>query len=583
MVKKIIFIFVCLVILNGTLISANIPTPVYGRVINESGEGLGNIYVKVYWTDYSEINKEIRAYTLNKSQAIEKGDENLEGYYILGKGEVDAKSNSYIIVYQNNKTSFIESDQGNLKRIPDLKINYSNEFLYYHSQNKSRNFFKSIFNFFLNEEKIGNRILKNESIVKDGEIGLTTAIDESVVTTFDLTPFFVTTERVEENNVIYGEWLNNDSDKNQNKLPPPTVDYEAPSIESNKEIFEDNIPSSNIDNPKRNSFWNFFGKNNSTSIDGKNNLKSTKRNYLITLIILIVIFLMLIILYRKKIINFFFHRLLKTKRDFSSISKLPASEIMNDDLIFLDGQSNIMSAIELFMDNYVGCILIGTRNNLLGVLSKKDLIFKIKDFSFDILQKTPIRNLMEVNYSTCSIDETLDSVYSSLIESGKNFIIVKNENDVVGKIDHFDFLEFLRDFKYDEKIPHLKTIVKDKGNLINSNDSMKKVKEIFLNKNTDYGIIQEGNSISGIVTIKDFIEAIYNSKYSDNHKIHQIMIHKVVSLNPGNLIMEAIDIVIEKRFENVPLTLNDTLVGVVSIKDLLTGYYNFLQQTEKNK
>lgn len=101
-------------------------------------------------------------------------------------------------------------------------------------------------------------------------------------------------------------------------------------------------------------------------------------------------------------------------------------------------------------------------------------------------------------------------------------------------------------------------------------------------------IIQEEGKLKGILTEKDIIWAIVKKSKKDLNKIlaKDVMKKKVVTIRPSATLEEAFERMKKKGLRRLPVTENDSVIGMLTRKDILKidpGVYEMITQTFKIK
>ena|SRR5438105_12076662 len=83
-------------------------------------------------------------------------------------------------------------------------------------------------------------------------------------------------------------------------------------------------------------------------------------------------------------------------------------------------------------------------------------------------------------------------------------------------------------------------------------------------------VVYEGGKLVGIFTERDLMRAIADSRHPDLHHVATYMTPDPVTLPPDHSPSEAAHIMSERKFRHIPVVENDRLVGIVSIRDLVS-------------
>ena len=87
-------------------------------------------------------------------------------------------------------------------------------------------------------------------------------------------------------------------------------------------------------------------------------------------------------------------------------------------------------------------------------------------------------------------------------------------------------------------------------------------------------LIKENKDYLGILTETDLMfEVLIAGKDPKQTKVEAIMSKPLVSLDENETLSKAVDIMREKRFKHLPISRNGDVVGMLSVKDLISFFY----------
>ena len=94
-------------------------------------------------------------------------------------------------------------------------------------------------------------------------------------------------------------------------------------------------------------------------------------------------------------------------------------------------------------------------------------------------------------------------------------------------------------------------------------------------------VSENGRNIDGILSERDVVRALADEsvEYSA-HKVGDLMTRGVFSCAPDATVISVMELMDEKRIRHVPVTVNDVLVGVVSVRDIVNAW---LKETESER
>ncbi len=112
---------------------------------------------------------------------------------------------------------------------------------------------------------------------------------------------------------------------------------------------------------------------------------------------------------------------------------------------------------------------------------------------------------------------------------------------------------------------------------------LRKLHLYFKKNKTDYAVVKGTSSFLGIVTIKDLFGAVRKELDEERITVNNIMSPNIVTLNPGSTLNEALTIMINRKFNQIPLFTDGVIEGIISFKTLLEGYTQLIAQIKKDQ
>jgi CBS domain-containing protein len=84
-------------------------------------------------------------------------------------------------------------------------------------------------------------------------------------------------------------------------------------------------------------------------------------------------------------------------------------------------------------------------------------------------------------------------------------------------------------------------------------------------------VVYEDGKLIGIFTERDLLRAIAESRHPDQHHVRAYMTPDPITLPPDHAPSEAAQIMAERKFRHIPVVEDGELIGIVSIRDLVTA------------
>lgn len=85
-------------------------------------------------------------------------------------------------------------------------------------------------------------------------------------------------------------------------------------------------------------------------------------------------------------------------------------------------------------------------------------------------------------------------------------------------------------------------------------------------------VSDDGRFIDGILSERDVVRALADESIEfSKHKVGDLMTRNVFTCGPDATVISVMELMDEKRIRHVPVTVNDVLAGVVSIRDIINA------------
>lgn len=83
-------------------------------------------------------------------------------------------------------------------------------------------------------------------------------------------------------------------------------------------------------------------------------------------------------------------------------------------------------------------------------------------------------------------------------------------------------------------------------------------------------LVMDGESLTGIVTERDYArKVILKGRSSEDTPVGDIMTTKVITARPQQSVKECMELMTERRLRHLPVVANDSVIGIISIGDLV--------------
>ncbi|WP_406533324.1 CBS domain-containing protein [Methanobrevibacter sp.] len=188
-----------------------------------------------------------------------------------------------------------------------------------------------------------------------------------------------------------------------------------------------------------------------------------------------------------------------------------------------------------------------------------------------------IKNLMSENIITVDKDQNLTDALKLLRKHNVSRLPVTNNKELVGIISERDIANKLGSSKY-ENMPasrlHVSSVMIKDVITVPQSMQLGEVAKIMLEKGIGSVPVMEDNEMVGIVSKADFVTLAVGIAF-DKISVKEIMCKNLISVSPSERIVHARRQMIESRIGRLPVVDDETLVGMVTSKDLMRAFIEF--------
>ena len=91
-------------------------------------------------------------------------------------------------------------------------------------------------------------------------------------------------------------------------------------------------------------------------------------------------------------------------------------------------------------------------------------------------------------------------------------------------------------------------------------------------------VVEENMTLAGILSEKDVVDLFYESEKAEKETVNDYMTDPAVYFDDNNALVNICNFLIKNIFRRVPITSDDKLVGIISIKDVLCSVLQLRQE-----
>ncbi len=266
------------------------------------------------------------------------------------------------------------------------------------------------------------------------------------------------------------------------------------------------------------------------------------------------------------------------------MSDLPPAtieEFMERDLELVSKTTSALEAADRMTNKRIGCLIVqregpdSDQQPIVGLVSETDLVRKVMaDNKAD--STTPLAQIMSSPLRTIASSRSMLDASHVMEQHHVRHLCVAEGEEIVGLISIRDLVRY---FVYAESGPirdlddvyrPLSVLMQTSIETIASDAPVKHAAQQMATKQIGALLVQQDGELKGIVTERDLIHKVLSQeKDSDTVTVKAIMNQPLIDIDINRTIHDASDLMAEKWIRHLPVTENQKIVGILSVRDLV--------------
>jgi signal-transduction protein with cAMP-binding, CBS, and nucleotidyltransferase domain len=256
-------------------------------------------------------------------------------------------------------------------------------------------------------------------------------------------------------------------------------------------------------------------------------------------------------------------------------------EFMERDLELVSATTTAMEAAVLMTEKRIGCLAVqgegadANQQPILGLVSETDLVRKVMAAD-QADTKTPVGQIMSSPLHTIASHRPMLDASHVMEQQGVRHLCVAEGEEIVGLISIRDLVRF---FVYAESGPireldnvyrPLSVLMQTSIETIDSDVPVHQAAQQMATKKVGALLVRQDKELKGIVTERDLVQKVL-SEEEDAHTLttKAVMNHPLIGIDINRTIHDASDLMAEKWIRHLPVTENQKIVGILSVRDLI--------------
>lgn len=258
--------------------------------------------------------------------------------------------------------------------------------------------------------------------------------------------------------------------------------------------------------------------------------------------------------------------------------------IMSKDVITLEPEEILMSAVEKMSFNNVSCVIVVEDKKPTGILTERDII-QIIGHNIN-LNVTRLVSVMKSPVIAISEEIDIPEAANLMVINGlRRLVVVDGEHNIIGIVTQTDIIKNLSIDSF-ISIKKVEQIMKRKIISVDKKDLLPKAIELMIKNHISCVLVIEDDKPVGIITERDITKAIAENSISNN--VEEIMNFPVFTANKDINLYDATRLMEENKLRSLVIVDSEgNVIGIVTksdiIKNLRADYIELLKNMLKEK
>ena len=254
---------------------------------------------------------------------------------------------------------------------------------------------------------------------------------------------------------------------------------------------------------------------------------------------------------------------------------------MQRDLEGVSEDTCVVNAVSLMAARRIGCLVVHPAgpepqvSKIIGLLSETDIIRQVLAKGLNAAGVT-VGQIMASPLLSISADRTMLDANHVMEKHGIRHLCVSEGDKIVGLI---SIRDLVKHFVYAEKGPirdlddvyrPLSVLMRRDIETIDREATLITVAERMANKRIGALMVSQDGEMVGIVTERDLLQkGMAQNQDPAQVRVGSLMTQALITIDINRTVHDASDLMAEKHIRHLPITENRTIVGILSVRDLV--------------
>jgi CBS domain-containing protein len=244
------------------------------------------------------------------------------------------------------------------------------------------------------------------------------------------------------------------------------------------------------------------------------------------------------------------------------------SEIMSPNIISITPEASMLDAAKLMGEKHVGSLIVKKYNSPVGIVTERDLLTTVLAQGKD-LQQEKVESVMSYPLLTICLTAKIKEAAQAMIRK-KGRLVVFDCNKLKGIVTSSDLVRAMPEV--DETAASIDNFMTTQVVTVDGQTTVKDAARLMGQERIGSLIITSRGKPVGIFTERDLVSTVIAKDKPLELAVGAQASCPLITIPPGISVHQAAGLMAEKRIKRLPIMEQDTLLGIITARDLVEAY-----------
>jgi CBS domain-containing protein len=244
------------------------------------------------------------------------------------------------------------------------------------------------------------------------------------------------------------------------------------------------------------------------------------------------------------------------------------SEIMSSNPVCINPEATMLQAAKLMGEKHIGSLLVKKYDSPVGIVTERDLLTKVLAQNKNMETET-VEAVMSYPLLTICLTAKIKEAAQAMIRK-KGRLVLFDCNKLKGIVTASDLVRAMPDV--DETAASIDSFMTTQVVTLDGQTTVKEAARLMGQERIGSVVITRRGKPVGIFTERDLVSTVIAKDKPMELAVGAQSSCPLITIPPGISVHQAAGLMTEKRIKRLPIVEGDTLLGIITARDLVEAY-----------